>query len=577
MNILNVEGVWKSYSEKPLLNNINLGIEDTDKIGVIGINGTGKTTMLKIISGIEMPDQGRIVKGNQIRIEYLSQSTFFPKGAKISDVAFGYECETILTKLGISDFNAKIDNLSGGQRKRVALAKVLASPCELLVLDEPTNHLDSEAISWLEAYLNKRKGALLMITHDRYFLDRVVNEMLEIDKGNIYTYKGNYSYFLEKKLEREELESANEKKRRSLYRKELAWIKRGAKARSTKQKARIDRFESIKENAADLSKDTINLTMDSSRLGKKIIELNHICKSYNGVKYIDDFTYTFQKGDSIGIVGSNGSGKSTFINIVNGTENPDLGTVVKGDTVKIGLFSQETTFIQEEQRVIDYIREISPVNAVKLLEQFLFPSDMQWAPVSKLSGGEKRRLYLLRVLAENPNVLLLDEPTNDLDIETLNLLEDFLDDFPGVIVAVSHDRYFLDRIAEKIFVFEEGSISIHTGNYFDYIEEKKKNNKIVTLKTLKEKVDIDKPNKIRTLKFSYKEEREYNNIDIEIEGLENKINEIEINIGKASSDYIALKSLLEEKENLEKALEEKMERWVYLNDLAEKIKTSKTK
>ncbi|MGE5628328.1 MAG: ABC-F family ATP-binding cassette domain-containing protein [Solirubrobacterales bacterium] len=579
MNILTVENISKNYSEKPLLNNINFGIEDTDKIGVIGINGTGKSTLLKLLAGYEEPDNGRIIRGNSVRIEYLSQSPVFPKGAKISEIAGDYETQTILTKLGINDFEAIIDDLSGGQKKRIALARALANPSELLILDEPTNHLDSAAIDWLEQYLNRRKGALLMITHDRYFLDRVVNEIMEIDKGCVYTYRGNYSLYLEKKLERDEIESANEKKRKSLFKKELAWIRQGAQARSTKQKARIERFEKLKENSVDLTREKLELTMDTSRLGKKIIELQDISKSFHGIKYINNFTFTFQKCDRIGVVGANGTGKTTLINMICGSIKPDSGFLERGDTVKIGLFSQETDHMDGNIRVIDYIKDVSPVNAVKMLEQFLFPSELQWAPISKLSGGEKRRLYLLRVLAESPNVLLLDEPTNDLDIETLTILEDYLDEFSGVVLAVSHDRYFLDRIAEKIFVLENGNVIMHTGNYFDYIEEikelakhnlKPQGNSDKHIYEVKAKQPKEKP-----LKFTYKEQMEFNSIDDDISSLENKIQDISIEIEKAASDYDALKPLLKEKEILEESLEQKMERWVYLNDLAEKIENLK--
>lgn len=579
MNILTVEDVSKSYSEKPLLSNISIGIEDTDKIGIIGINGTGKSTLLKLLSGYEEPDSGKIIKGNSIRVEYLSQSPVFKKGAKISDIAGDYETQTILTKLGINDFDVIIDNLSGGQKKRIALAKALANPSELLILDEPTNHLDSAAIDWLEQYLNRRKGALLMITHDRYFLDRVVNEIMEIDKGSVYTYRGNYSYYLEKKLEREEIEAANEKKKNSLFRKELAWIRQGAQARSTKQKARIERFENLKDNIGDLTREKLELTLDTSRLGRKIIEIQDVTKSFHGIKYINNFTYTFQKCDRIGVVGANGTGKTTLINIISGSINPDSGVLERGETVKIGLFSQETDHMESSQRVIDYIKDVSPVNAVKMLEQFLFPAELQWAPISKLSGGEKRRLYLLRILAESPNVLLLDEPTNDLDIETLTILEDYLDEFSGVVLAVSHDRYFLDRIAEKIFVIENGNVIMHTGNYFDYIEEVKE----LAKHNLKPQGNSDKhvyevktkQVKAKPLKFTYKEQNEFDSIDTDISSLENEIQDISLEIEKTASNYDALKPLLHEKQKLEAILEEKMERWVYLNDLAEKIENCK--
>jgi len=575
MNIITIENISKSFSEKPLLSDINLGIDDQDKIGIIGINGTGKSTLLKLIAGIEEPDSGKIVRGNSVRIEYLPQNPEFDPDSIVKDYATGFEIESVLTKLGVADFGAKLGSLSGGQRKRVALAQALVNPAELLILDEPTNHLDNEAIDWLEQYLKRRRGALLMITHDRYFLDRVANEIIEIDNGTLYTYKGNYSYFLEKKMEREALEIASEKKRKSLYRNELAWMRQGAQARSTKQKARIDRFEMLGEQAVDLAKEKLDIGMSSSRLGRKIIELDHVSKSFEGTKYIDDFSYIVLRSDRIGIIGPNGAGKSTLMGLINGDVKPDSGIVDIGPTVKIGMFSQETTHMPEDMRVIEYIREVAMNSASQMLERFLFPPDKQWTPISKLSGGEKRRLYLLRVLTEEPNILLLDEPTNDLDIETLTVLEDYLEDFEGAVIAVSHDRYFLDRMAESIFVFEgDGKIARHTGNYFDYTSE------ISVVKAPEkglEKTADTKPGqaKEKPLKFSYKEQREFESIEIDIAGLEKKLKEMEGRIQKASADFEKLQKLLEEKDALEEQLEFKMERWMYLNELNEKIKASK--
>jgi ABC transport system ATP-binding/permease protein len=632
MNLITVENISKSYSEKPLLTNLSLGINEGDKIGVIGVNGTGKSTLLKIIAGAETPDGGRIIKSNSVTIEYLSQEPYFESEDTVLTLVFrGHspvmkvireyetalqdtttpserlmelthrmdslnawniesEAKSVLTKLGITDFNAKVGTLSGGQRKRIALASSLINTSDLLILDEPTNHLDNETIDWLEQYLNRRRGSLLMITHDRYFLDRVVNEIIELDKGNLYTYKGNYSAFLEKKVEREEMEATNEKKRQSLLKKELAWIKRGAKARTTKQKARIDRFEKLSEQAVDINNERLEISVAGSRLGRKVIELDNINKAYGNKKLISDFSYNLLKDDRIGIIGPNGAGKSTLLNIVAGKIKPDSGKVETGETVKIGVFSQESYHMNEDQRVIEYIREGAEVisnsegyklSASQMLEKFLFSPDKQWTPISKLSGGEKRRLYLLRVLMEAPNVLLLDEPTNDIDIETLSILEDYIEEFPGAVIAVSHDRYFLDRIAEKLFVFEgNGKVGYHTGNYSEFKEDQTNGEQInkpvdksnQTANKNQETVDKNyEKKKDKPLKFTFKEQKEYEEIDSVIAKLEGDIEMIEKKIGEAASDYSKLQDLLREKEELEIKLEEKMERWVYLNDLAEKI------
>jgi ABC transport system ATP-binding/permease protein len=632
MNLITVENISKSYSERPLLTNLSLGINEGDKIGVIGVNGTGKSTLLKIIAGAETPDDGRIIKGSSVTIEYLSQEPYFESEDTVLTLVFrGHspvmkvireyetalqdtttpserlmelthrmdslnawniesEAKSVLTKLGITDFNAKVGTLSGGQRKRIALASSLINTSDLLILDEPTNHLDNETIDWLEQYLNRRRGSLLMITHDRYFLDRVVNEIIELDKGNLYTYKGNYSAFLEKKVEREEMEATNDKKRQSLLKKELAWIKRGAKARTTKQKARIDRFEKLSEQAVDINNERLEISVAGSRLGRKVIELDNINKAYGNKKLISDFSYNLLKDDRIGIIGPNGIGKSTLLNIVAGKIKPDSGKVETGETVKIGVFSQESYHMNEDQRVIEYIREGAEVisnsegyklSASQMLEKFLFSPDKQWTPISKLSGGEKRRLYLLRVLMEAPNVLLLDEPTNDIDIETLSILEDYIEEFPGAVIAVSHDRYFLDRIAEKLFVFEgNGKVGYHTGNYSEFKEDQTNGEQInkpvdksnQTANKNQETVDKNyEKKKDKPLKFTFKEQKEYEEIDSVIAKLEGDIEMIEKKIGEAASDYSKLQDLLREKEELEIKLEEKMERWVYLNDLAEKI------
>lgn len=630
MNILSAENISKSYSEKPLLNDISLGINDGDKIGVIGINGTGKSTLLKIIAGVEQTDTGRVIKANSVSIEFLEQNPYFDNEATVLEQVFrgnssimqlirNYEsaidnkdtsndkiielshkmdvmdawnfeseAKSILTKLGVSNFSQKVGNLSGGQKKRIALASVLINPSDFLILDEPTNHLDNETIDWLEQYLNKRKGALLMITHDRYFLNRVVNEIIEVDKGNLYSYKGNYSDFLEKKLERGEMNEASEKKRSSLFKKELAWIRKGAKARTTKQKARIDRFESLKGQKVDLSNDALDISIAGSRLGKKVIELTNISKAYEGKKLIEDFNYILLRDDRVGIIGSNGCGKTTLINIINGSIKPDSGNIEKGETIKIGLYSQENYHINDDLRVIEYIRqgaefletsEGDKISASQMLEKFLFEPDAQWTPISKLSGGEKRRLYLLRVLMEGPNVLLLDEPTNDLDIETLTILEDYLENFNGPVIAVSHDRYFLDKVADKIFAFKgNGVIDQYTGIYSDFKDSVDDNN---ITKEIDKKSDLNdyhssSKNKDKPLKFTYKEQNEYDEIDSMISKLELSVKEVDLKMAQASDDYELLQKLMKEKGSVEKQLEEKMQRWVYLNELAEKIEQVKS-
>lgn len=629
MNLLNLENISKNYGEKELFKNINLGINEGNKIGLIGINGTGKTTLLKIIAGLEEPDNGRVIKGNSVRIEYLPQSIPFDPDTTVKEQVFKgnsenmilvreyeeainnpntsnekiisltqkmditdawnleNEAKAVLTKLGITNFDEKIGSLSGGQRKRIALAGALINPSELLILDEPTNHLDNETIDWLEEYLANRKGALLMITHDRYFLDRVVNQIIELDKGFLYTYNGNYNDYLESKVAREEVIAASERKRQSLFRKELAWMKQGAKARSTKQKARIERFNELSEKPLDLPNEKLEISVASRRLGKKVIELENIVKSFGDKNVIDDFNYIVLRNDRIGILGSNGSGKSTLINIMSKRIEPDSGIVDIGETVKIGIYSQENYHIDDDMRVIEYIREGAEflttaegnkITASQMLERFLFPQDLQWTLIGELSGGEKRRLYLLRVLMEAPNVLFLDEPTNDLDIETLTILEDYLDDFLGAVIVVSHDRYFLDRVVDKVFVFEgKGKITQYIGNYTEF---KEKRDKMLeeSIPKVKKTYKKEKPkSNNKTLKFSYNEKREYEEIDSVIAKLEEEIESIDIKIDKASTDYVLLQELLGEKKELEKKLDEKMERWVYLNELAEKIKNGSGK
>ena len=630
MNLITFENICKSYSEKKLIENLSFGINDGEKIGLIGVNGTGKSTLLKIVAGAEEIDSGKITKANRVRIEYLPQSPDYDENATVLEQVFKAEskelnllgkyqdllkklekeysdktneelikvqeqidtmnlwdlendAKAVLTKLGIDNFDQKVSELSGGQKKRISLASALITPCELLVLDEPTNHLDSDTIDWLEEYLNSRKGSLLMITHDRYFLDRVTNRILELDKGRLFSYEGNYTLFLEKKMERLQLESSMEDKRQNLIRNELKWVKRGARARTTKQKARLQRFDELVNREVIKEDEKIDISVASSRLGKKIIEIKNISKSFDGKKVIDDLEYTLARTDRIGIVGKNGLGKSTLINILNGKLQPDSGTVEIGETVKIGCFSQDDSHMDPSMKAIDYIKEESDyittadstkITASMMCERFLFNGTLQHTMIEKLSGGERRRLHLLRVLMGAPNVLLLDEPTNDLDIETLSRLEDYLDEFDGVVITVSHDRYFLDRICNKIFAYEgNGRIFIFTGNYSDYaifreiqgIEfEDDKPEKVVEPKREKEKPKSDKKTK-----FSYKEQKEFDSIDSDIEQLEKKIAALEESTAVYATDFTKLQEIMNEKAELEKELEYKYERWEYLNELAE--------
>ena len=605
MNLLTIENLSKSFTDRLLFDNVSFGINEEDKVGVIGINGTGKSTLLKIIAGLEEPDSGTVTKGKKVRISYLPQTPEFDEKLSIlQNVVRGQKAEeeyrnlegearAMLTKLGILDADASPRYLSGGQKKRAALVRTLLTPADILVLDEPTNHLDNEMAEWLEDYLDKFRGAFLMVTHDRYFLDKVTNKIVEIDKGQLYSYAANYSGFVALKTEREEMTLATERKAKSLYRMELEWIKRGARARSTKQKARIERFEELQDRKAIETDGKVEINALSSRLGKKTIELNGIGKSFGDRTLIKDFTYILLPEDRIGIIGPNGCGKSTLLNILTGKLQPDYGTVEMGSTIKLGYFSQENEYMDENLRVIDYIRDTAEyiqtsegtVTASQMCEQFLFTSAMQYSLIAKLSGGERRRLYLLKVLMKAPNVLVLDEPTNDLDIQTLTILENYLDTFPGIVVAVSHDRYFLDKMATRIFAFEgDGQIKQYEGNFSDYKdaklllgEEEKKENpengeavdkrKAANIATWKQK--DPKP------KFTYQEQKEFETIDDDIAKLEQKIADTEQAITLAATDYAKLNELMAEKEALEKSLEEKMDRWVYLNDLAEKIEAAK--
>ena len=607
MNILNAEKISKTYCEKVLFDKVVLGVNKGDKIGVIGVNGTGKSTFLKIIAGIEEPDAGEIVSGRGVTVSYLAQAPQFNPG----DTIVGYvikgknnaseaEAKTILTKLGITDFDAAINTLSGGQRKRIALARTLVSPAEVLILDEPTNHLDSDMVIWLEEYIKKFKGELIMVTHDRYFLDNVTNRIVELDGGKLYGYDTNYSGFLELKTQREEMERATEAKRANILRRELEWIRRGCQARSTKQQARIDRYEDMKEASrqarASFENKALEMNSVSTRLGKKTIELSDICKSFGEKKVIDDFTYIFLRDDRIGIIGKNGCGKSTLMKIITGNLKPDSGSVEIGDTVRIGYFMQENEPLDEKMTVLEFVRSIGEyvttatgkATASQMCEKFLFGPKSQWTPISKLSGGEKRRLYLLSVLMSAPNVLILDEPTNDLDIETLEILEDYLDGFAGIVIVVSHDRYFLDRTVDRIFSFEGGGrLKQYEGGFSDYYEKKQAENGIASdgaTQSVKEAVSGDttsaKPKKYykereNKLKFTYAEQKEYDTIDDDIASLESKIEELDGEIAGAATQYSRLNELMQEKADVEAQLEHKMDRWVYLNDLAEKIEAQK--
>lgn len=600
MNIINIEHISKVFGEKQVFDDISCGIHQGDKIGIIGINGTGKTTLLKIIAGLEEPDQGQVIFQKGLRVTYLPQSPKFPEHATVlSYVADGAdgadwgresEAKNALNRLGITDHHEEIDHLSGGQKKRVALAWTLVNPADVLILDEPTNHIDNEMAVWLEEYLNQWKGAIIMVTHDRYFLDRVTNKILEIDHGKLYSYTANYSQFLELKAQREEMELASERKRQSVLRMELEWAKRGCRARTTKQRARLERLEALKNGKAPVRDAEVEMDSVETRMGKKTIELHHISKSYGQKKLIDDFEYIVLKNQRLGIIGPNGCGKSTLMKIITGKEEPDQGTVEIGDTVKIGYFAQEVTEMDENQRVIDYIKDVAEyvptkdgrITASQMLERFLFTPAMQYTPIGKLSGGERRRLYLLKVLMDAPNVLILDEPTNDLDIPTLTILEDYLDSFLGIVITVSHDRYFLDNIADRIFAFEAGGRLVqYEGGYTDYLEAKERKNGTVVRESeesAKKKADRknwkkDTPEK---LKFTYKEQKEYETIDDEIASLEQKIEELDEQMMQYATNSAKLSEITEQKEAAEAALEEKMERWVYLNDLAERIENQKS-
>ena len=592
MNILNIEHVSKIFGEKTIFDDVSFGIQERDKIGIIGINGTGKTTLLSMIAGVEEPDEGQIVKQNGIRLAYLPQHPVFPKDATVLSYAFDgiaendwtlkSEVKSALNKLGITNHEMKIEHLSGGQKKKVALAKTLTFSFEILLLDEPTNHLDSEMISWLEDYLKRYKGVVIMVTHDRYFLDKVTNRILEISRGKLYGYEANYSKFLEMKAEREEMELASERKRQSVLRMELEWAKRGCRARTTKQRARLERLEALKNGKAPETDRLAEIDSVETRMGKKTIELHHVSKSYGERKLIDDFDYIVLKNQNLGIVGPNGCGKSTLLKMIAGLVEPDEGMIEVGETIRIGYFAQELPEMNTSQRVIDFVKDIAEyiptkdgrITASQMLEQFLFTPDMQYAPIEKLSGGEKKRLYLLSVLQAAPNVLIFDEANNDIDIPTMTILEDYLNSFQGIVITVSHDRYFLDNVVDRIFEFDgNGHLQQYEGGYTDYIEAKQKRE--VSKEEVKAKKSTGKndwkQNRPTKLKFSYMEQKEFETIDEDIAKLEEKLEKLDADMMANATNSAKLSELTLEKELAEKQLEEKMERWVYLNDLAERI------
>ncbi len=610
MSVINVEHISKLYGDKMVLEDLSCSVDEGDKIGIIGINGTGKSTLLRIIAGEEEADEGKIIFSNGMTIGWMGQNPEFDEessilkyvceGRKIEE-DYGYESDAkaMLTVLELENYNEKIKNLSGGQKKRAALCKVLLQKPDILILDEPTNHLDNKMSDWLENYLKNYRGVLLMVTHDRYFLDKVTNHIWEVEGGKVYYYEENYSGYLERKAEREERELASERKRQSILRNEVKWVMRGARARSTKQKARLERFEQLKAMDSPKAAKQVEMGSVGTRLGKKTIELYDISKAYGDKVLFEHFSYIFKRFERIGFVGHNGCGKSTLMKILANLEQPDSGAIEWGETIKIGYFAQECEVMDERERVIDYIKDAAEyvrtseglVSASKMLERFLFSSDMQYTPIAKISGGERRRLYLLKVLMQSPNVLILDEPTNDLDIATLRVLEDFLDEFAGIVITVSHDRYFLDRTVDRIAAFENKNIVVYEGDYTEYQEKSGRmemdsidsvdSGSGLHIKKSNEKKKegreqwLASKNKEKKLKFSYKEQKEFETIDEDIEKLEEKIAELEEKISKCATDFIKLNEFMQEKEKTEAELSDKMERWVYLNDLAEKIEAQK--
>lgn len=592
--LLAAEKITKSYSEKKLLSDVSLFINEGEKIGVIGINGTGKTTLLKILSGTEATDSGSLTKAQGLRIGYLPQNPVFDTPRTIleqtmeglgrrADPQKEYEAKSLLTRFGVTEFERDVTLLSGGQKKRVAIAAVLVNPCDVLIMDEPTNHLDQEMVTWLEAYLQKFTGALVMVTHDRYFLDRVVNRIVEIDHGALYSYEANFTRCMELKAQREEMARGTERKRQSLLKKELEWMMRGPRARGTKSKERIRRFEELSQEEGPNASEKLELGSVASRLGKKILEIENVTKAFGDKTVVNNFSLSILRDDRIGIVGKNGSGKTTLLKMIGDILPPDSGHIDKGVTVKIGYFSQEGAEMDTSLRVIDYIRQTAetietengPVTASQMLERFLFPPDLQWNTISRLSGGERRRLYLLNVIMTGPNLLLLDEPTNDLDIETLMVLEDYLEGFSGPVAVVSHDRYFLDKVVDRIFELrEDGSLKQYLGGYTDYMDAKEEERSLNLAKAEEKKPEKTvqaRESVNKKLKFTFKEQMEYDKIDDDLERLENDLKAVEEAMVKEASNYVTLQELIHKKAELEKALEEKTERWLYLNELAEKI------
>ena len=596
MNIVNIENISKIYGEKVIFDETSFGIQQGDKIGIVGINGTGKTTLLRMVRGEEVPDSGQIVRQNGLKIAFVVQNPPYDPDETVDAYALSgnpdtdWKVQSYLNQLGIADGTQKMRELSGGQRRRAAMAKVLAGDFDLLLLDEPTNHLDEEMISWLEDYLRSFRGTILMVTHDRYFLDRVTNRILEISHGKLYGYQAAYSGFLELKAEREEMELASERKRQSILRIELEWAKRGCRARTTKQKARLERLEGLKNGSAPVSDQTVELDSIETRMGKKTIELHHISKTFGDRVILRDFDYIFLKNQNVGIVGPNGCGKSTLLRMIAGEIEPDQGSIEVGETIRIGYFAQEEQEMDDRQRVIDYVKDIAEyintregrISASAMLERFLFTPDMQYAPIGKLSGGEKRRLYLLGVLCQEANVLILDEPGNNLDIPTLTILEDFLNSFVGIVITVSHDRYFLDNVADRIFAFDGyGGLTQYEGGYTDYLEASGGGhmaNAVTASQISKadpaQKEDAKKSwkqNRPQKLKFSYKEQKEFETIDDDIAKLEAKTEQLDEEMARNATNSVKLSELIAEKEKTEAELEEKMDRWVYLNDLKERI------
>lgn len=629
MNLINIENLTKVYTERKLFDGASFSLQDGEKVGIIGVNGTGKTTLLRMIMGEEETDEGTVTTANHVVMRYLPQHPEFdPEKSSLECVLEGNvtdenrwsvesDAKAMMTRLGIKDFMQPAGQLSGGQRKRLALISVLLSPADILLLDEPTNHLDNDMADWLEDYLKKWRGALIMVTHDRYFLDSVCNRIVEIDKGKIYSYQANYSGYLELKTQRQEMETASERKRQSILRVELEWIQRGARARSTKQKARIQRYEELRDRENPAQDSQMELSSISTRMGKTTVELENICKAYGDRKLIEDFSYIFLKGDRVGFIGPNGCGKSTLMKIIAGIIPQDSGQVIIGQTVKMGYYAQEIaseknedeneidlSYMNPDQRVIDYVKDTAEyiqtvdgvISATVLLERFLFPPEKQYSPIGKLSGGEKKRLNLLRVLATSPNFILLDEPTNNLDIATLTILEDYLDRYDGIVVTVSHDRYFLDRTMKRIFAFEgDGKLKQYEGGYTDYVNRlaaegrtpgetglnqsagaagstlgNSKNQESGENGTVKADSTATWKQK-KKLKFSYKEQKEYETIEDDIAALEQKLEDLDNEMAENATNAAKLRELVEEKENAEKMLEEKMDRWEYLEELAAKI------